>query len=70
MVAALLHDWFGWPLGAVLTNLIASALWVVFGAWRLCKRFQRLERKHDETQAHLARLHEKTDRIHEHLGIG
>jgi len=25
----MLHDWFGWPDGAVLTNLIASALTVV-----------------------------------------
>ena len=28
MTASLLHGWFGWPDGAVLTNLIASALWV------------------------------------------
>jgi hypothetical protein len=25
---ALIHEWFGWPNGAVLTNLIASAVWV------------------------------------------
>lgn len=29
MTAALLEDWFGWPLGAVLTNLVASAIWVI-----------------------------------------
>lgn len=28
MTGSLLHDWFGWDGGAVLTNLIASALWV------------------------------------------
>lgn len=29
-----LHDWFGWANGSVLTNLIASALWVpLTGLW-------------------------------------
>jgi len=28
MIFSYLHDWFGVPDGAVLTNLIASALWV------------------------------------------
>lgn len=32
-----LHDWFGWDSGAVLTNLIASALWVPI-AWILALR--------------------------------
>lgn len=32
MLASVLHDWFGWDAGAVLTNLIASAIWVAPGA--------------------------------------
>lgn len=28
MTASLVHDWLGWDDGAVLTNLIASAVWV------------------------------------------
>lgn len=51
----LLHDWFGWPDGAVLTNLIASAICVAFGAWRLWK--------------HLRGVHSKLDRLHAHLGV-
>ncbi len=29
VLASLLHDWFGWDSGSVLTNLIASAIWVI-----------------------------------------
>ena len=28
-VMLIVHDWFGWPDGAVLTNLVASAIWVI-----------------------------------------
>ncbi len=28
MMASLLSDWFGWDSGSVLTNLVASAIWV------------------------------------------
>ncbi len=28
MIGSVLRDWFGWDGGSVLTNLIASALWV------------------------------------------
>lgn len=31
MIAGLLHDWFAWPDGAVLTNLVASAIGIVLG---------------------------------------
>lgn len=55
MIASTLHDWFGWPDGAVLTNLIASALWVGAGAWKIWKSHQK--------------LHEKLDRLHRHLGV-
>lgn len=55
VIASVLQDWFGWPDGAVLTNLIASAIWVGFGVWRIVKS----QRK----------LHEKLDKVHKHLGI-
>ena len=29
MSASVLHDWFGFDAGSVLTNLIASAIWVI-----------------------------------------
>jgi hypothetical protein len=51
----LLHDWFGWPDGSVLTNLVASAICVGVGVWRLVK-------------SHRA-LHAKLDRLHKHLGV-
>ncbi len=28
MIASVFSDWFGWDAGAVLTNLVASAVWV------------------------------------------
>lgn len=32
MIASVLRDWFGFDAGSVLTNLIASAIWVIPGA--------------------------------------
>jgi hypothetical protein len=58
VLASLLHDWFSWPDGAVLTNLIASFVWALPG-WLI----YRVVRKH------LDRLHEKIDRLHRHLGV-
>ena len=29
IVASLIHDWFGWDAGSVLTNLVASMIWVI-----------------------------------------
>ena len=54
-----LHDWFGWPDGAVLTNLVATAICVAFG-WR---KIVKLFRSHRE-------LHDKLDALHDHLGVG
>lgn len=51
----LLSDWFGWPDGSVLTNLIASAMWFVPGF---------LFGMH-----HTKALHSKLDRLHTHLGV-
>lgn len=51
----LLHDWFSWPDGSVLTNLIASAVWFVPGF---------LVGLH-----HAKKLHAKLDRLHAHLGV-
>lgn len=52
---ALIHEWLGWPNGAVLTNLVASAITVGFGVWRVLKSH--------------AKLHAKIDRVHKHLGL-
>lgn len=55
MIASVLRDWFGWDGGAVLTNLVASALWFVPGF---------LFGLH-----HAKKLHVKLDRLHRHLGV-
>ena len=54
-----IHDWFSWPDGAVLTNLVASAICVGVGIWRLRKTVHRkLEEMHDHIRA-----------IHRHHGL-
>lgn len=59
----LLHDWFGWPDGAVLTNLIASAIGFTVGYFAAVHRkIKNLHKKIDD-------LHEKQDRLHQHLGV-
>ena len=55
MTASLWQSWFGWPNGAVLTNLVASAICIGAGVWKIVR-------------SHRA-LHDKLDRIHKHLGI-
>lgn len=40
LTAGFLFDWFGFPLGVVLTNLIASAIWVLPGAVWLHSHFK------------------------------
>ena len=62
MIASLTHDWFGWPNGAVLTNLVASAICILLGAWKIILWAKKLSRSHDE-------LHGKIDRVHTHLGL-
>lgn len=57
-----MHDWFGWPNGAVLTNLVASAICIVLGAWKVVLWAKKMRQSHDE-------LHAKIDRVHSHLGI-
>lgn len=52
----LMRDWFGWPDGSVLTNLVASALAFVGGYFAAVHR-------------HVKALHRKLDRLHEHLGV-
>jgi hypothetical protein len=51
----LLHDWFAWPDGSVLTNLIASAIWFIPGFFVGLR--------------HAKKIHSKLDRLHQHLGI-
>ena len=55
MLGSFLHDWFSFPDGAVLTNLVASGICVGAGVWKIIR-------------SHRA-LHAKRDRIHKHLGI-
>lgn len=62
MIASLVHDWFGWPNGAVLTNLVASAICVALGAWKIIVWARKLAASHDD-------LHKKLDKVHTHLGI-
>lgn len=60
MIASLLHDWFAWPDGSVLTNLIASGICVGLGAWRLAKWMRRIHRSHEA-------LHARVDELHRHV---
>ena len=54
-----LSDWFGFPNGAVLTNLVASAICVGVGIWRLRKTVhQKLEEMHNHIRD-----------IHKHHGL-
>ncbi len=55
IASSFLSHWFGFPDGAVLTNLVASGICVGFGVWRIIKSH--------------SKLHSKLDRIHKHLGI-
>jgi hypothetical protein len=52
----LLHNWFGWPDGSVLTNLVASAICFAAGWWFALRK-------------HVKALHKKLDKVHSHLGI-
>lgn len=66
MIFSLWHDWFAWPLGAVLTNLVASLIWGTPGYWKLRaihRDHKKLHKAHlDLHKAHLE-LHKKVDNI-------
>lgn len=62
MIAGIFHDWFGWPNGAVLTNLVASAICVGFGVWRIVKSHRKLHK-------HVAELHTHVLDLHRHHGV-
>lgn len=56
-----LHEWFSWPNGSVLTNLVASMIGFVVGVTvPLARLFRKVNAMHD----HVADLHAQT---HEHL---
>ncbi|MBL7487100.1 hypothetical protein [Frankia sp. AgW1.1] len=61
----LLADWFGWPNGSVLTNLLASLIWatpaLLLAGWRARVHLRRLHARHDEHDAQIAELHAKVD---------
>lgn len=69
MVASLLHDWFAWPDGAVLTNLVASAICIGLGAWRIVKWLKKIHRSHEQLHAHVAELHTHVLDLHRHHGV-
>lgn len=52
----LLNDWFGYPDGSVLTNLVASVIAFIVGYFAAVRR-------------HVKSLHSKIDRLHDHLGV-
>lgn len=58
-----LTDWFGYPDGSVLTNLIASVIAFVAGY------FAAVHRHVKALHAKIDSLHEKQDRLHEHLNV-
>lgn len=58
LASSLWYDWFNLHSGSVLTNLVASAIWVVIG-WR----------KLHQVHKHVLHLHDKLDKVHTHLGI-
>lgn len=54
MIASLLHDWFAWPDGSVLTNLIA---WVIGLGCGLGPTLWRIRKKLDAMHTHILDLH-------------
>ena len=54
IVASLAHDWFGWPTGAVLTNLVA---WLIGLGCGLGPTLWKLHRKLDRIHTHILDLH-------------
>lgn len=53
----ILHDWFGWPDGSVLTNLVAWLIGVVMGlgipVWKLFKKLEQIHHHTSATHAHV-----------------
>jgi hypothetical protein len=70
MTGSLLHDWFGWDSGSVLTNLVAWIIGLVCGLgptiWRIRKR---IDRRLDEVHAHLEDVHVHVLDLHRHYGV-
>lgn len=69
IVASFLHDWFGFPNGSVLTNLVASAICVAVGAWRIVKWLKKVHRSHERLHEHVAELHTHVLDLHRHHGV-
>lgn len=57
IATSLLHDWFGWDNGSVLTNLVASIIGFIFGGFIVGFFAKRM----------VARLHSRLDRLHDHV---
>jgi ABC-type nickel/cobalt efflux system permease component RcnA len=66
VTASLVHDWFGWPDGAVLTNLIASAICVAFGMWRAVKWLRRIHHHAEQAASHAKKASEDARAAHAH----
>lgn len=63
-----LADWFNWPSGSVLTNLLASLLWApLAGAIALLWARVHIRRLHERHDAHEAKLDALTAQVR-HLG--
>ena len=65
-----IHDWFGFPDGAVLTNLVASLLWAGVAIRKLFQihRTSELARHHaEQAHAHAAQAHAHAKAAHEHV---
>jgi fluoride ion exporter CrcB/FEX len=50
IVASFIHDWFGWPNGAVLTNLVASFL---LGVPVIGKLYHKIHKHQKRVEKHL-----------------
>jgi hypothetical protein len=57
-VSGILHDWFSWPNGSVLTNLVASGICVLFAAWRIFKKLNKIHEHVKLVHAHVTLIHD------------
>lgn len=68
MIASFVRDWFGFPNGSVLTNLVASGICVLFAAWRIIKKLNLIHEHVKLVHAHLKVIHDHQLRHHgEHV---